>query len=356
MYAVKIMISTTLSHSPEVWQTKRRTERIASSNNEMAENLEQNTTKSATNYGTDSTEEIRNEFLLTEDNLKNVLDCKLQHVKEEIAAQSLILSALSGGAAAPPQHHDVQNLSRQSCELQKRGDPDLSLNSQEVISSIENLAFDVSQAIGVELVQQQHHIQEEETQGRGGSSGVVNSSATSSIAPSSDQIKAEDFLNRQQLNSALESELSARTSATSVVLNAIAIKGENGVTEIQFSPIEGSELIDQVEVDAINSEPHHETEIGSTINEEDISEIAGNEIELPAPDPPKYPKLFVATTAQEAHEIIKRYAEETMSTFVSMRKMKQFGITGKQLCVLLFELNLIYFRSTVSLENCVHFA
>ena len=36
----------------------------------------------------------------------------------------------------------------------------------------------------------------------------------------------------------------------------------------------------------------------------------------------------MAATAQEAHEIIKQYAEETMTTFVSMRKMKQFGITG----------------------------
>ena len=36
----------------------------------------------------------------------------------------------------------------------------------------------------------------------------------------------------------------------------------------------------------------------------------------------------MAATAQEAHEIIKQYAEATMTTFVSMRKMKQYGITG----------------------------
>ena len=39
-------------------------------------------------------------------------------------------------------------------------------------------------------------------------------------------------------------------------------------------------------------------------------------------------QLFMAATAQEAHEIIKQYAEATMTTFVSMRKMKQYGITG----------------------------
>ena len=39
----------------------------------------------------------------------------------------------------------------------------------------------------------------------------------------------------------------------------------------------------------------------------------------------------MAATAQEAHEIIKQYAEATMTTFVSMRKMKQYGITGEKM-------------------------
>ena len=42
----------------------------------------------------------------------------------------------------------------------------------------------------------------------------------------------------------------------------------------------------------------------------------------------KYPQLFTVSTAEDAHEVIKNYAEETMSTFASMRKMKQYGITG----------------------------
>ena len=42
----------------------------------------------------------------------------------------------------------------------------------------------------------------------------------------------------------------------------------------------------------------------------------------------KYPCLFTSFTAQQAHDIIKDYGEETMTTFVSMRKMKRYGITG----------------------------
>ena len=49
----------------------------------------------------------------------------------------------------------------------------------------------------------------------------------------------------------------------------------------------------------------------------------------------------MASTAQEAHEIIKQYAEETMTTFVSMRKMKQYGITGTY-CLWLFIINAVW--------------
>ena len=40
-------------------------------------------------------------------------------------------------------------------------------------------------------------------------------------------------------------------------------------------------------------------------------------------------RLFMTNSAAEAHEIVQNFAEETMTTFVSMRKMKQFGVTGE---------------------------
>ena len=274
------MISTTLFHSPDVWPTRRRTVRMASSGKQMAENSEESA-KTTGNFGSvqlEAGEEIKNDFLINEENLSNVLECKL---KEEIAAQSLILSALSGGISnirdLPP---NVGNI------VSSHGEISGEQNEQS------DLNFDVSQAIGVEMI---------------------------AIQQDGSDVEVKD------MSSSTAEFMNPSLSGSAVVLNAIAIKGENGVTEIQF---EGTDMMDQSDVDVIHSQPQHETEIGrSSINEDDIS-FATAEIELSPSEPPKYPSLFVATTAHEAHEIIKRYAEETMSTFVSMRKMKQFGITG----------------------------
>ena len=41
------------------------------------------------------------------------------------------------------------------------------------------------------------------------------------------------------------------------------------------------------------------------------------------------PRLFMANSASEAHDVIQNFAEETMTIYVSMRKMKQFGVTGE---------------------------
>lgn len=269
----------------------------------MAEKLDKNTTKSAASYSSSATlraeEELKTDFFISEDNLSNALDNKL---KEEIAAQSLILSSLSGTPSTQEtvhQQQEQQNLPQIESNLPLKSEKNMS-------SEHTDLAFDVSQAIGVEMIAIQQDVNE----------------STSTVDVKEISV-ASDYLNTQ--NQVAGSILDTGLSGSSVVLNAIAIKGANGVTEIQF---EGTDIIDSAEVDAITHEPQQETEIGR-IDEDGIVNFTSNEIELPSTEQLKYPKLFVATTAQEAHEIIKKYAEETMSTFVSMRKMKQFGITGK---------------------------
>lgn len=265
----------------------------------MAEKLDKNTTKSAASYSSSATlraeEELKTDFFISEDNLSNALDNKL---KEEIAAQSLILSSLSGTPSTQETvHQEQQNLPQIESNLPLKSEKNMS-------SEHTDLAFDVSQAIGVEMIAIQQDVNE----------------STSTVDVKEISV-ASDYLNTQ--NQVAGSILDTGLSGSSVVLNAIAIKGANGVTEIQF---EGTDIIDSAEVDAITHEPQQETEIGR-IDEDGIVNFTSNEIELPSTEQLKYPKLFVATTAQEAHEIIKKYAEETMSTFVSMRKMKQFGIT-----------------------------
>lgn len=276
----------------------------------MAENSEKNTTQQSNVVHTLITggEEVQSDLLASNGQLEDVLDRE----EIQIAAHSLILSALGGSlnqkqnvqlqeevvvprtVVIPQSQNIAQTTNIALATVQTKGNG----------STSDDLAFDdVSQAIGVEMiaVQQQANVayRDQHMQENNILQNKENGNSTQFI---NNQLSGDETL----LNAAL---------ATATNTTVVVIKDENGEAEIRFEGAESGEEIQLSQTESL------------TIDENAINGLAGNEIELPTGDQ-RYPKLFSATTAQEAHEIIKKYAEETMSTFVSMRKMKQYGITG----------------------------
>lgn len=281
----------------------------------MAEKLEKNITKqqqSNVEVPFSGGQEVQSELLTSERAFGEVLDSKL---KEEIAAQSLILSALSGGGNNIIQKQNVQlqdqisvpsvvTIPQSQTLTQTSTIPLGAVQTEDTENTSDDLAFDVSQAIGVEMiaVQQQQNITYDARQQQ---------------HPTQNKENETHFISDDE--ALLNSALTAAANSSVVVVK----EDESRDAAIHFeSPQNGEEDMSQ------------EIQLSQagvlTIDENGINAgIAANEIELPTENNQQYPKLFAATTAQEAHEIIKKYAEETMSTFVSMRKMKQYGITGK---------------------------
>ncbi|XP_012562353.2 uncharacterized protein LOC101236525 isoform X1 [Hydra vulgaris] len=230
------------------------------------------------------TENVKTNYLIEEnDNFAEVLQ---QNVKEEIAAQSLILSSkreFSLHNSLKIYNQDEQNKNFQNISL---------LNS----SVINNIPKIVS-------LQYEHNYD--------ASRDNIHSLDNINCAVSSNRSNTKDFNLQHKDQNEIESINSKEP------LNQL--DASNATNSIPFETRVAHNVL---------------VSINSTVNSSDASDdsqqtdILMTEVELqPSLELSKYPQLFVCTTAQEAHELVKQYAEETLSTFVSMRKMKQYGIT-----------------------------
>ena len=279
---------------------------------------------------------IRQDFIITEGNL-----CNTFGLREEIAAQSLILSALSGQV-----HDEISQLVPSSSRTTPSSCPELdtptrltssrpsthgldetvscqdlsSENSQNYLDNGRtNLSFRVSPEVGVQLIAIQRAVDAE---------NVNNTSESNNTT----YLHGARHLSQQEDSSVVNLHVLDETIKTE---NEDACNTGNNSTSLE------QQIVNQLQVD-LEAETARHSEVEVSNFSEDENKIntqatplsshyiahPGNEIELLLGNP-RNSQLFVANTASESHEIIKRYAEETMSTFVSMRKMKQFGITGK---------------------------
>ncbi|XP_066924257.1 uncharacterized protein [Clytia hemisphaerica] len=328
----------------------------------MAENLEKNIISQENGCNTSivsstSDGHFRSQLLLGEGQIDAQFDEKL---KEEIAAQTLILTALgngeNNGTSGSSQTSTTVHLHQEGDHVFVSTDNDGSHVSNNVLVATQNVddfhqqdqqghSFDVSQAIGVEMIAiQQNQSDSKLHQQLDSHVGTIltrenpqdTSSDINQCGYKAENREENDLLNRQ-LAAGGRSMLEASISGGSpVVLNAIAIKGENGVTELQEIQFDAtastSEMqIEHTEVEAITEQDQEEDQTDKAalmiINPEKDSPGRGEIAEEGNQGEEKYPQLFTVSTAEDAHEVIKNYAEETMSTFVSMRKMKQYGIT-----------------------------
>ena len=180
--------------------------------------------------------------------MKEIFESKL---KEEIAAQSLILSALSGESIDTSQtvqissshHHqptaaDILIAAQGDHIVNTKHDNEEQYKQVQSHEGTENLSFDVSQAIGVEMIaiQQQQH--QSQPQHQPVLETVLEAQTnhdeitiTDNQEEKGNNGSAAELFNRQLVAGTL---LETGLAGSPVVLNAIAIKGENGVTEIQF--------------------------------------------------------------------------------------------------------------------------
>ena len=99
----------------------------------------------------------------------------------------------------------------------------------------------------------------------------------------------------------------------------------SGHMVLNENEIDVTELIKSNPVVSINNQLFSVHQIDSEENEIETCQVL---LDQEMYSSSKYPCLFTSFTAQQAHDIIKDYGEETMTTFVSMRKMKRYGITG----------------------------
>ena len=238
------------------------------------------TNKSVVNDVLSLDENVKTSYLIEEnDNLSEVLQ---HNLKEEIAAQSLILSSKRG--FFPHNSFKTSNQDQQNKEGQ----------------SISLLQSSVSHRVSRAVSYQNEHNYD-------ASVSYENLHRVGAIAINKEDTKFQQHKNQDDINTnCKESE-----NQLEIPNDTNSIPFEAGVSHDVLASM-------NVTVSSPNaSNDSHQTDIIMT------------EVELqPSLELSKYPQLFVCTTAQEAHELVKQYAEETLSTFVSMRKMKQFGITG----------------------------
>ena len=250
----------------------------------MAENIDKNISQTQSSFGENavvvSGEEIRPDLLISEEQIDATFDSKL---KEEIAAQTLILTALSreNGDTTDPSNSQVQQLSNNLQHQHPTVDLLIAAQQEQVVELKEDygeqenndLTF-VSETInaGVEMIaiqQQQQQVSEQSANILVQSNSLNQGSEKDNHGNNENSTNASSNnsnIFNQQLVAAgtlLESGLTAP-----VVLNAIAIKGENGgVTEIQFD--NNTEIqMEQTEVESVqeenNSQDNNESSL--TIN------------------------------------------------------------------------------------------
>ena len=99
----------------------------------------------------------------------------------------------------------------------------------------------------------------------------------------------------------------------------------SGDMTLNENEIDVTELMKSDSVVSVNNQLFSVHQIDNEENEIETSQVLLDQEMFSSS---KYPCLFTSFTAQQAHDIIKDYGEETMTTFVSMRKMKRYGITG----------------------------
>lgn len=259
--------------------------------------------------GDDNSNQNNDGFSIDEQSL-----CNNFGLREEIAAQSLILSALSG--QVQEEISQLVTTSSESTSFSQLGLTQVKssnlANETFLQDERTNLSFRVTSEVGAQLLAIQQAINDAQHEKNGGEPLSQHSVLDLSkiITVSTGGIKTENgekcdseqhTLLKEQIVNQLQGDLQAETARHS--------------TELDVNNFNIEEDEDQIE----NQTSH--------ISSEYITH-PGNEIELLLDNSRNSYQLFVASTANEAHEIIKRYAEETMSTFVSMRKMKQFGVTG----------------------------
>jgi len=248
----------------------------------MAQNLDKNipqTTQTQSSF--DGTvvvvpgEEIPPDLLISEERIDDTFDSKL---KEEIATQTLILTALSGEngeTITDPDNSQVQQkLSNNLQQQQPTVDLIIAAQQEQAVALKDNNVEDyrqqennltfVSQAIaGVEMIaiqQQQQQVSEQSSQQVNNKANILvqqnslnqdsekGNNHQNSDNSTNDVNNSGDIFNQQLVaGTLLEDDLAANSP---VVLNAIAIKGKNGgVTEIKFD--NGSEIqMEQTEVES----------------------------------------------------------------------------------------------------------
>ena len=259
----------------------------------MAENLEKSIIPQESSCNntsvTSSTADghFRSRILLGEGQIDATFDDKL---KEEIAAQTLILTALGNGENNCT--NDSSQTSSSTAHLHHEGDHvfvssdnDTSQVSNNVLVATQNLksvddfnqdqhSFDVSHAIGVEMIAIQQPPSDSNVHQLASHVGTIitRENSQQQEAANDDQCgyKTEnrdenDLLNRQLAGSLYGASIAA---SSPVVLNAIAIKGENGVTELQEIQFDAtastSEIqIEHTEVEAITEQEDDQTDKGA---------------------------------------------------------------------------------------------
>ena len=216
---------------------------------------------------------------------------------ENSFAQSLILSALAGA------HNQVENL------------------------GIENghLSFRVSSEGEVQLVALQECTTSEpkDSNGDDNLTTLSGSDAVATVTSSSPRESTSDLQHVESADGSI-SDIGELQQAAGLV----SVKHEHSDHSY---PTYGNAIVANPERDVLSligaqNETGFELDLNpgcSAINQETVGSTRTMKTAVCPP-----PRLFVANTANEAHEIIQNFAEETMTTFVSMRKMKQFGQTG----------------------------
>jgi len=289
----------------------------------MAQNSEKYK-NSCTNHNESNQIHVKSLLLLNEENIP-ALDNKL---KEEIAAESLLLSALSSDSGSQQQssaknllEENESSLSASSIQLSSKD----VLEGETAISYAKHvdLSFDVT---GVELIALQ---QNEE---------ISSTDCTEVVTSQNENIINTAFSDHQSYvvtTSDIESLQQNNITAVDSLANKIAIvkdatEESNVDTEINFQPMVQSSVTTLIEKMGNENKSFLTTsnfDNSALLSMVNIERFQDSLLDANEGESSKFPVLFTASTANQAHEIIKAYAEETLSTFVSMRKMKRYGIT-----------------------------